>query len=190
MKTYRGLVAFFLMLAMAGSAYSFDSSDYYWYGRDNPEHTMGVVAQTGAAVTAGQWVAYSFTDEQGLETGAVVEAVAEENSARILGVAETGGDTGAHIRIITRGYTTAFIQGGDSGATGIVNGTVLTSSLTRGAAGSAAMYMTDVAGAGFGGDVVTTAQLALTRIVGISCGAVAATDTAATTRYPVIVLCR
>lgn len=190
MKKQISLLVVMLVMAAAAVSYGFTTSGTYSYGKGDGETTMAVVAQTGAPIYAGQWVVTEFSDEQGYETGAVVVACSTENSGRVIGVAETGGDTGAFIRIRTWGKTVAYLNGADSGTGGgITTGTILAGGRWTGTAGAASTFLTAQSTADA---AISAAQAATTRICGFALETVATTDTGSlrAQTYDVFVMCR
>lgn len=161
------------VMLVAGVASAFDSTEVYRVGKVDNERTWAVVAG-GQSISAGQWVIVSYSDTQGYDTGAVVATTATEDMGPCLGVAETSGSGGSLIRIITRGYTTAYLNGADTGSSsaGIMQGDELGISDVNGAAG------------GFGGTAVNA------KVVGYALATVASTDTGLYNRYAVYVTAR
>ena len=189
MKTLIKILSVVAFAAVTFALVGFTSSSAYQLGRAEKEYTMATVAY-GESVTRGQWVVYKFSDasEAGYDTGAVVGTIATENSGMVAGVADSGGDSGAMIRIVTRGFVNfAKIDGVDSGATGIARGEALAIAPKAGYAGSA-MGTYPYAAA-------STAQAAGTQIIGYAVDAVTGRLNAAafadtSTTYDVYVMCR
>jgi len=182
----RIFAAVLAVLAMSAVAYAFNSTTGYQLGKQDVEYTMATVA-SNITISKGQWVMLAMSDGQGYDSGAVVTnaTASYENSPLVVGVADQTGDSGQIIRIITRGVTTAFVNGSDtSSASGISQGNALSLSFVNGAAGS-------VTRTGSGsGEATSAVQAAATKVCGIALATVSASDTGLYNKYSVLVTCR
>lgn len=179
------IIAILAVLAMSSTLFAFTSEDVYRLGKQDREVTWGVVAY-GISISAGQWVMLASTDNQGYDTAAVVtnDNSGYENSPLVYGVAEMSADSGSMIRIVTRGYTTAYVNGADtSTAAGIAQGAPLALSYVDGAAGSTTVT-------GGAGVATSAAQAAGTKVCAVAMATVASTDTGLYNKYAVYVTCR
>lgn len=166
------IIAILAVLAMSSTLFAFTSEDVYRLGKQDREVTWAVVA-ANISISSGQWVVMAYSDGQGYDTGAVVTTTATEGAGPCLGVAEMSADSGSMIRIVTRGYTTAYVNGADtSTAAGIAQGARLGISDVAGAAGGFGIPENNV------------------DVVGYAAASVASTDTGLYNKYAVYVTCR
>ena len=174
---HKVLMVAVLLAAMVAPAAAFQSTTFP-EPRAGGNEVVFAVNAGGDSIAVGDWVQIALGSQVATslsgryDTGVmVVKAPATENTGTILGVSLQAADTGQWLTVLTRGYTTAYVDGSARGRISITD--------KAGFAGST-FYI--------GGVVTTAADLTSMQTVGWVCEAVTTSET--TALQPVYVDCR
>jgi len=183
---HKVLMVAVLLAAMVAPAAAFQSTTFP-EPRAGGNEVVFAVNAGGDSIAVGDWVQIALGSQVATslsgryDTGVmVVKAPATENTGTILGVSLQAADTGQWLTVLTRGYTTAYVDGSDTNtASGISARGRISITDKAGFAGST-FYI--------GGVVTTAADLTSMQTVGWVCEAVTTSET--TALQPVYVDCR